>query len=704
MVAPERLRDKAVPAPSFPGGAPRTLRSSPMFALLPYLFALVIAEGAGADGQRAVWPLAGWNAVGPALAGTLVGWALLCAVANRLVARTRRHSAMAAWDWVAQGLMLAWFAWLCLGWGWARWAPGQAVTVLPFAAMLCVHWFFLAVSARGVSGQPWTRGGMLLHQLRFSALPLLMGLTVLTDLARLVEARISTPVEVVLGVIGLELMMLLVLVLVPALMVRMWGARPLPPGPQRDRLVAACDAMGVRVRQVMRWPVPGGRMYNAAVLGVAPRLRYVLFTDDLLRDFDERHVLAVLGHELGHARHGHLWLYFLFANVVMSLMWLAHHLHWLAIERGWILPTATAPVGGFGDVIIGILALVLIWRIVFGWLSRGCERQADLAGATLAGEAAAMEEALKTVARLSGQPENAPNWRHYSIAERVDFLRRVHADPTVATRHHRRMRFSLILLLVVMAGSLALNWYLNPRTRAAGSSDPRADIQRWQQRDGDLATALARADAGEPRELAAWFQRANVREREALAVLHLEMFGRRDADAVLLYRQRHRLTAMSGIDTGDPFLNLEIDNFLAYVLVASPEPPTKADLGLAQRLLPALEQSVAATPNNHIYDTIGCVHYQLGHHAKARDAFANALDQLARDRRIPDDDRATRESLYRQRLSAATAAATGERVVPLPLENGTQPEAAPTEMPRPPQGAPSSGPSPEPVAGPQELT
>ena len=665
-----------------------------MFGLLPYLFALVIADQA-ARSVHLVHPLPlPW--LGIAIGGSLLTWLLTCLAVNAWVARRRQHRLLGWWDIAGQGIILAWFGWLCLGWGWSAAVPGSMIALLPFAAALCVHWFCFATAVRGVTGQLWTRRSMLAHQLRFSALPLLIGLTVVVDVAEHVASTLTDRGQMTLGVVGLLALMVTLLVLMPALLVKLWGARPLEPGPMRDRLQAACDAMGVRVADLMRWPIPGGRMYNAAVLGVVPRLRYLLFTDDLLRDLDDRQLMAVLGHELGHARHRHLWLFLLFAVVVMSLGWLAQN-----AQFAGLLPTLPLPddaQGEVGQVVTSLAILALIWRGVFGFLSRACERQADLAGVALAGDPGAMEEALKSVARLSGQPETAPNWRHYSIAERVAFLRRVRDNPATAHGHHRRMRFSLVLLIAVLVASLALNWVLSPARLGSRGSDPQVELETLRKGDRDLAQALDSADAGDPRDLATWYARAKPIERTRLLALCLALLDPpkgQPANDALLYRYRHRFIAFLGIDSGMALLNLQLDNTLAYALVAGTPNPTPQDRELARRLLPALEQAVSqpglAIATHALQDTIGCVHYVLGNHQKARDAFAGAISGLAKDRDLSESERARAAGLYQRRLDAARRLTDGGPAEPLPLDLPGAPVAPPAEQPPATPSAPNPG-------------
>ena len=48
------------------------------------------------------------------------------------------------------------------------------------------------------------------------------------------------------------------------------------------------------------------------IVGLLPRVRYVIFTDRILEELPPDELDAVFGHEVGHAKHGHIWLYAVF--------------------------------------------------------------------------------------------------------------------------------------------------------------------------------------------------------------------------------------------------------------------------------------------------------------------------------------------------------------------------------------------------------
>jgi STE24 endopeptidase len=129
--------------------------------------------------------------------------------------------------------------------------------------------------------------------------------------------------------------------------------------------------------------------------------------------------------------------------------------------------------------------------LVFGFLSRRCERQADIFGCRAVsclnprcnGHDHETElspkggglcstgilifiEALEKVAHLNGISRDRPgwlqSWQHSTIACRVAFLRRLLEDPSLARRFQRRVSLIKWGLFLVVGAILALvigtNW------------------------------------------------------------------------------------------------------------------------------------------------------------------------------------------------------------------------------------------------------
>ncbi len=434
-----------------------------MSGLLPLLFALAIIETSLSVNQAPL-PWRSWALV---FGISLPVWMAVCEGVARLLSRVRDRRWLERWDMAAHVLMLGWLSFICYGLGWTRRVEiFYTPALLPWLVMLIAHWWCMAISVRSLGTSPWSRHGMVMHQLRFGMMPMVVVLP-LFDACNYLTLRsglqpwfidhVGLQVTMIIGSLALSLS---VLVLLPSLLVRLWRAQPIGPGEMRDLLAQCCERMGVGVAGIRVWPTDGGRVYNAAVIGVLSRIRYVLFTDDLLKDFPRAQVVAVLGHELGHARHRHLLIYLVFAIATLLTSFLLAGPATALIGH---LPGMHAVSPSVQKGIATILLLAVKWRLIFGYLSRACERQADLAGAELCGDDSSMQTALRSVAHLSGQSEDAPSWRHYTIAERVAFLDRVAQDPWLAERHHRVVGvigFMLILIVLALAailGSMTLS-------------------------------------------------------------------------------------------------------------------------------------------------------------------------------------------------------------------------------------------------------
>jgi Zn-dependent protease with chaperone function len=260
------------------------------------------------------------------------------------------------------------------------------------------------------------------------------------------------------------------------------GLRPLPAGPLRQRLLATARRLRFRFSDVMLWHTRGG-MANAMVVGLLPWPRYILLTDRMVEDFSDDEVEAVFGHEVGHVKHRHIPFYLLFLSLSLAALWLggerlALPLRQLPALSQWLNPpreqahefVRLLPLAGI------MLAYVFL---VFGFLSRRCERQADVYGCRAVsclrdqcpghGRDESLPEvarglcstgirtfvrALEKVALVNGISRDRPgflqSWQHGTIARRVDFLLRVLADPLEEGRFQRRVaavKWGLLALL-----------------------------------------------------------------------------------------------------------------------------------------------------------------------------------------------------------------------------------------------------------------
>jgi Zn-dependent protease with chaperone function len=287
---------------------------------------------------------------------------------------------------------------LVFGWGWAvRWVLGvsgddwqgappfaELAVPLPYFLILFGAWLIYYDAERTlhrttvlgpVNREFWSRSGYFLHHLRqFALLVMLPVMLFVTQqsLARLAPETTRSDWYR----IGSVAMVPVLILFMPLLIKPLLGLKSMPAGPTRDHLEALAHRLHFRCTDFLLWPTHGAAA-NAMIVGLLPRVRYVIFTDRLLEDLPPDEVDAVFGHEVGHARHGHIWLYATFLVLSMSmlaalLLFVGQQLDAAGVEvprwaEGWLVLMPVA------------LALTYVF-LVFGYLSRRCERQADVFG------------------------------------------------------------------------------------------------------------------------------------------------------------------------------------------------------------------------------------------------------------------------------------------------------------------------------------
>jgi Zn-dependent protease with chaperone function len=230
-----------------------------------------------------------------------------------------------------------------------------------------------------------------------------------------------------------------VALLLPFVLRRVWDTVPVPAGPARELLEVVAARARFRPAEWLVWRT-GGALANAAVVGFTPWGRLVLFTDELLAVLGPRELVAVVGHEIGHARRRHVWI---------LLSWALALVLGVDVAAGLLLDAWVGPDGdelGLTAALVLSVALLGLGALVFGWLSRRLELDADLFCAELTGDGAALASALR---RVDGSWERG-GWRHFSSARRVGFLAEALANPALAQRFKQK-----IVRLGVIGGLLA---------------------------------------------------------------------------------------------------------------------------------------------------------------------------------------------------------------------------------------------------------
>lgn len=294
-----------------------------------------------------------------------------------------------------------------------------------------------------------------------------------------------------------------ILVLAPLLVRLAWPTRSLEPGPLRDRLNALSTRLGFRHRDILVWDT-GGLVANAGVTGLLPWFRYVLLTDALIDRLEPLQIEAVFGHEVGHIAHRHLSYFgFFFVGSIGVLALLGELFDWLLallpLDLATLGPESSWPMVIETVAVLGCLGLLAAYvYVVFGYLSRRFERQADVYGCravscglpecspfqhhadgepglATAGSSAqpgvlcpvgirTFTQSLASVALMNGIELESRSWRHGSIARRIHFLLDLEGRPEAEVRFQLRLKLlrlalasALIVVVITAAATGALS-------------------------------------------------------------------------------------------------------------------------------------------------------------------------------------------------------------------------------------------------------
>lgn len=269
-------------------------------------------------------------------------------------------------------------------------------------------------------------------------------------------------------VIYFMVFLLVVAIVSPAMIQRFWRCTPLEEGSQRRQIEFLCRKAKIEYANILHWPIFGGRMITAGVMGLIKKFRYILVTDGLLQYLEPDELEAVIAHEIGHVKKRHLLFYLLFFSGYMLISYATFDLIIYTIvftepllrfitNLGFDQSTLTSVL--FSLIII--LIFLIYFRFIFGYFMRNFERQADGYVYSLFDNAKPLISTLEKIALTSGQPPDRPNWHHYSIKERITYLQNCEADRTVTIRHDRKLQKSMAIYLLGMLLVAGIGYSLN---------------------------------------------------------------------------------------------------------------------------------------------------------------------------------------------------------------------------------------------------
>lgn len=260
-------------------------------------------------------------------------------------------------------------------------------------------------------------------------------------------------------VVYVGLFLIPIAIFAPVFIKKIWRCRPLEQGEARTHIEELCDRAELNYADVLKWDLFGGSMITAGVMGLVGRFRYILVTPALINTLTRKEVDAVILHEIGHVKKKHMLLYLLFfggyiacvyslLDPILLLLYIAKPFYdfvqLLGMDKDAAMPFLT---GG-----VMIFVFVFYFRYIFGFFMRNFERQADLHIYSFTNDATPLISTFYKIASHSRQSPDKPNWHHFSIAQRVNYLKSCQENPIKIRSHHKKVNkyLSIYFLVVVM--------------------------------------------------------------------------------------------------------------------------------------------------------------------------------------------------------------------------------------------------------------
>ena len=339
-----------------------------------------------------------------------------------------------------------------------------------FVFYLAIVWACAYGPYRMLNTTDLSRRAYILGNISFSV-PVLIPWVLLSGIADIINAmpfelpkRFLSTTE---GQVAYFLVFLFAIAIVgPAMIQKLWRCKPLETGYYRRRIENLCQKAGMDYANILYWPIFGGRMITAGVMGLIKKFRYILVTGALLQFLEPEEIDAVIAHEIGHIKKKHLLFYLIFFvgymlvsfatfDMLIYFIFFAEPIYSFLNSIGLDQATVTSSLSSF----IIILIFLIYLRYIFGYFMRNFERQADTYVYALFDSAQPLISTLEKIAVTSGQPRDKPNWHHFSIKKRVDYLKKCEADRTWVTRHDSKIKKSIAVYMmgILIMGGIGYN-------------------------------------------------------------------------------------------------------------------------------------------------------------------------------------------------------------------------------------------------------
>ncbi len=339
-----------------------------------------------------------------------------------------------------------------------------------FIFYLAIVWACAHGPYKILSNSDLSRRSYVLSQISFSV-PVLLPWLLLSGVADIINALpFESPkhfLSTTQGQIAYFIVFLVAIAIAgPAVIQKFWRCKPLETGHYRKRIENLCRKARLEYADILYWPIFGGRMITAGVMGLVKKFRYILVTNDLLRFLEPEEIDAVIAHEIGHIKKKHLIFYLVFFvgymlisfatfDLLVYFIIFTEPIYKFISNSGLDQTAVTSSIFSF----IIIICFLTYFRFIFGYFMRNFERQADTYVYTLFDSAAPLISCFEKIAATSGEPYDKPNWHHFSIKSRIEYLKKCETDRVWVTRQDNKIIKSIAVYLVgiLLIGGIGYN-------------------------------------------------------------------------------------------------------------------------------------------------------------------------------------------------------------------------------------------------------
>ncbi|MYA56439.1 M48 family metalloprotease [Candidatus Poribacteria bacterium] len=337
----------------------------------------------------------------------------------------------------------------------------QTLALLPLLiGLICIRLAFYQVNKL----QPGHYREILSLQFKFLLFPLLPMFLYLVMMDAIHWLPYSAKVFIVEHpyiLIGLILPVIIsAYIFAPFLMQFLWKTEPLAvDSVLKERLDRLTRQSGIKYREVVVWQTGSLLIANAAVAGTLPWNRRIFLTDALLEYFTDEEIETVVAHELGHIRYRHIPTYMLF-----SLFYLLNYPFFYVLVEEPLLTYLgeSQSLLSVVSTLCSLAFLIIYFIVIFRYLSRRCEHQADLYAVRLTEKPEAFKDALVKLAVLNSVPKSIQRFfeifnTHPSIYRRVEFINQwIEHNSAVQRYKNYLVEVKVLILLLPVLGILAV--------------------------------------------------------------------------------------------------------------------------------------------------------------------------------------------------------------------------------------------------------